>query len=90
TNLGQNASSSFNETRKYDGEVVPTQASDSHLSYYIGTGALAAVFSVFGGAAVYHWWKAKKHNGRNKAYDAAMYNKNPDGSQIATISATQP
>ncbi len=85
TDLEQSSSPSLDESRKYSNEVAPTQAShaasNSHLFYYIGTGALAAVFSVFGGAAAYHWWKSKMPM-RNKAYDAAMYNKNPDGSQV--------
>lgn len=92
TNLEQNASSSFNESRKYDDEVIPTQAPhvdpNGNLGYYIGGGTLAAVFSVFCGAAVYHCWKAKKPK-RNKAYDAVMYKRAPDGSQVATIPAPQ-
>ncbi|MGL5720095.1 MAG: hypothetical protein ACRCYP_04815 [Alphaproteobacteria bacterium] len=91
TNSGKSSSPSLNEAKKYDDEVAPTQAShaasNSHLSYYIGTGALAAVFSVFGGAAVYHWWKAKKRNGRNERYDAVMYKKTPDDSEIIVPAA---
>ncbi|MGL4426210.1 MAG: hypothetical protein ACRCUQ_00390, partial [Alphaproteobacteria bacterium] len=82
TNSGKSSSPSLAAVNKYSDEVVPTShaASNSHLRY-IGASALAAIFSVFGGAAAYHWWKSKKPM-RNKAYDAAMYNKNPDSSQV--------